>query len=102
MSNLFLTAAKNAKNDEFYTQYNDIEEEMNAYVERDPDVFKDKTILLPCDNPECSNFTKYFASNFTRFGLKKLISTSYAYAASDREPTLFESVSPLFDADKHV
>jgi len=93
MSNLFLTAAKNAKNDEFYTQYNDIEEEMNAYVERDPDVFKDKTILLPCDNPEWSNFTKYFASNFTRFGLKKLISTSYAYAASDREPT-------LFDADK--
>lgn len=59
MSNLFLTAAKNAKNDEFYTQYNDIEEEMNAYVERDPDVFKDKTILLPCDNPEWSNFTKY-------------------------------------------
>ena len=71
MSNLFLTAAKNAKNDEFYTQYNDIEEEMNAYVERDPDVFRNKTILLPCDNPEWSNFTKYFASNFTRFGLKK-------------------------------
>ena len=100
MSNLFLTAAKNAKNDEFYTQYNDIEEEMNAYVERDPDVFRNKTILLPCDNPEWSNFTKYFASNFTRFGLKKLISTSYAYAASDREPTLFESSIPLFDADK--
>ena len=76
--NASLGAAKNAKNDEFYTQYNDIEAEMNAYVEYNPDVFRGKTILLPCDDPEWSNFTKYFASNFERFGLKKLISTSYA------------------------
>lgn len=99
--NTNLGAAKDAKNDEFYTQYSDIEAEMNAYVEFNPDVFRDKTILLPCDDPEWSNFTKYFASNFTRFGLKKLISTSYAKGAANKQLTLFESESPLFDAEKH-
>ena len=78
MANTNLTAAKRAKNDEFYTQYHDIEREMNAYLEFNPDVFRDKTILLPCDDPEWSNFTKYFAQNFKTFGIKKLISTSYA------------------------
>lgn len=96
-----LSAAKNAKNDEFYTQYSDIEAEMNAYVEFNPDVFRDKTILLPCDDPEWSNFTKYFAANFERFGLKKLISTSYAKSAGSQQLTLFEQESPLFDADKN-
>lgn len=100
-SNSNLGAAKAAKSDEFYTQYSDIEAEMNAYVEYDPDVFRGKTILLPCDDPEWSNFTKYFASNFTRFGLKKLISTSYAKGSSNKQMTLFESSSPLFDAEKH-
>lgn len=99
--NSALGAAKNAKNDEFYTQYSDIEAEMNAYVEYDPDVFRGKTVLLPCDDPEWSNFTKYFAANFTRFGLKKLISTSYAKSAGSQQITLFEQESPLFDADKH-
>ena len=100
-NNSSLGAAKNAKNDEFYTQYSDIEAEMNAYVEFNPDVFRDKTILLPCDDPEWSNFTKYFAANFERFGLKKLISTSYAKGAANHQITLFEMMSPLFDADKH-
>ena len=59
--NSSLGAAKAAKNDEFYTQYSDIEAEMNAYVEYNPDVFRGKTILLPCDDPEWSNFTKYSA-----------------------------------------
>ena len=77
MANTHLTSAKNAKNDEFYTQYHDIEKEINAYLEYNPDVFKDKTILLPCDDPEWSNFTKYFAQNFKKFKLRKLISTSY-------------------------
>ena len=77
--NTNLNAAKSAKNDEFYTQYSDIEAEINAYVEYNPDVFRNKTILCPCDDPEWSNFTKYFAENFERFGLKKLISTSYAH-----------------------
>ena len=99
--NASLGAAKTAKNDEFYTQYSDIEAEMNAYVEYDPDVFRGKTILLPCDDPEWSNFTKYFAANFERFGLKKLISTSYAKGAGNRQLTLFEMESPLYDAEKH-
>lgn len=96
-----LVAAKVAQNDEFYTRYSDIEAEINAYVEFNPDVFRGKTILLPCDDPEWSNFTKYFAANFTHFGLKKLISTSYAKSAGNRHLTLFEMDSPLYDADKH-
>ena len=78
MANENLRAAKDAKNDEFYTQYHDIEVEMNAYLEYNSDVFRGKTILLPCDDPEWSNFTKYFAAKFDSLGLKKLISTSYA------------------------
>lgn len=99
--NSSLGSAKKAKNDEFYTQYSDIEAEMNAYVEYDPDVFRDKTVLLPCDDPEWSNFTKYFAANFERFGLKKLISTSYAKSAGNKQMTLFELNSPLYDESKH-
>lgn len=96
-----LHEAKLAKNDEFYTQYSDIEAEMNAYVEYDPDVFRGKTILCPCDDPEWSNFTRYFATNFTRFGLKKLISTSYLKSAGSRQLSLFEETSPVFDPEKH-
>lgn len=96
-----LSKAKQAKNDEFYTQYSDIEAEMNAYVAYNADVFRGKTILLPCDDPEWSNFTKYFAANFERFGLKKLISTSYAKGAGNEQLTLFERMSPLFDKEKH-
>ena len=99
--NSSLSAARSAKNDEFYTQYSDIEAEMNAYVEYNPDVFRGKTVLLPCDDPEWSNFTKYFAANFTRFGLRKLISTSYAQGAGNRQMTLFELNSPLYDESKH-
>ena len=97
--NLF--KAKQAKNDEFYTQYSDIEAEMNAYVAYNADVFRGKTVLLPCDDPEWSNFTKYFATNFERFGLKKLISTAYAKGAGNEQLTLFEEMSPLFDKEKH-
>lgn len=101
VDNTSLSAAKRVKNDEFYTQYNDIEAEMNAYYEYDHDVFRGKTVLCPCDDPEWSNFTKYFAANFKRFGLRKLISTSYAKSAGSRQLTLFESSSPLYDEDKH-
>lgn len=96
-----LASAKNAKKDEFYTQYSDIEAEMNAYITFNPDVFRDKTILLPCDDPEWSNFTRYFASNFVRFGLKKLISTSYAFSSGNANMTRLEANSPLYDAAKH-
>ena len=103
MANQNLSAAKTAKNDEFYTQYPDIQKEINAYIEYNPDVFKGKTILLPCDDPEWSNFTKFFAQNFAAFGLKKLISTSYAVESKTYkhyQPSLFETESPLFDANK--
>ena len=99
-----LSQAKAAKNDEFYTQYADIQKELNAYIEYNPDVFRGKTILLPCDDPEWSNFTKFFAQNFEFFGLKKLISTSYAIESknykTDWQPTLFETENPLYNADK--
>ena len=102
MAHSNLWNAKNTKADEFYTLYPDIEKEMSAYLEFDPDVFRGKTVLLPCDDPEWSNFTRYFAQNFQRFGLARLISTSYAptAAAYDRAPTLWESASPLFDSAK--
>lgn len=104
MANSNLSNAKNAKNDEFYTQYQDIEKEVNAYLEYDPDVFRGKTVLLPCDDPEWSNFTRYFAQNFERLGLKKLISTSYAIESkkfkTDWEPTLFETENPSFSVEK--
>ena len=104
MGNSDLQAAKRAKNDEFYTQYHDIEEEMNAYLEYDPNVFRGKTVLLPCDDPEWSNFTRYFAAKFDELGLKKLISTSYAPESKRyRFGGLFselERSSPQFDADK--
>lgn len=104
MANRNLTNAKNAKNDEFYTQYHDIEKEIAAYLEYNPDVFRNKTVLLPCDDPEWSNFTKFFAQNFERFGLKKLISTSYAADSknykSSYQPTLFEVNDPQYDSYK--
>ena len=104
MANETLGKARAAKNDEFYTQYADIEKEMNAYLEFNPDVFRDKTILLPCDDPEWSNFTKYFAQKFEDLGLKKLISTSYAPNSKPKDipyqPALFELNSPDFDEEK--
>lgn len=96
-----LANAKIGRNDEFYTRYEDIQDQMNSYIEFNPDIFRGKTILLPCDDPEWSNFTKFFAQNFENFGLKKLISTSYA---ADSKPanipyqcSLFETESPNFD-----
>ena len=102
-NNSNLGAAKAAKNDEFYTQYADIQKEINAYLEYNPNTFRDKTVLLPCDDPEWSNFTRFFAQNFERLGLKRLISTSYAVESKkykNYEPTLFEMDSPIFDAEK--
>ena len=98
-----MVQAKSAKNDEFYTRYNDIQKEINAYLEYNPDTFKDKKILLPCDDPEWSNFTKFFAQNFEQFGLKKLISTSYAPDSKKvnfEQLSLFEMNSPQYDKNK--
>lgn len=104
MANSNLTAAKKAKNDEFYTQYHDIEKEINAYLDYNPEVFRDKTILLPCDDPEWSNFTRFFAQNFERLGLKKLISTSYAVESKlykgGYQVTMFEESAAHYDKKK--
>lgn len=104
MANAKLSEAKNAKNDEFYTQYEDIQREVNAYLEYNPDVFRGKTVLLPCDDPEWSNFTRFFAQNFENFGLKKLISTSFAHESKNfkgaYQLSLFEEEAPQFDESK--
>ena len=106
MANENLGDARKSKQDEFYTQFHDIEKEMNAYLDYNKDVFRDKTILLPCDDPEWSNFTKFFAKRFEAFGLKKLISTSYAPNSKAQDlkmqPTLFELESPIYDQEKSV
>lgn len=73
-TNAELGNAKAAKKDEFYTQLTDIEKEMRHYRKH----FKGKTILCNCDDPFESNFFKYFALNFNRLGLKKLIATCYS------------------------
>ena len=106
-TNTNMQTAKNAKNDEFYTQYDDIQSEVNAYLEYDADTFRGKTVLLPCDDPEWSNFTRFFAQNFETFGLKKLISTSYAFDSKRAkygksgyyQPSLLEITSPEYKED---
>lgn len=98
-----LTKAKKNQADEFYTQYCDIQKEINAYLEYNPNTFRDKTVLLPCDDPEWSNFTRFFAQNFETLGLKKLISTSYAADSKKNvysQISLFELNSPQFDESK--
>lgn len=69
----FLRKAKKNKNDEFYTQLKDIEEELQHYN----DQFKEKTVYCNCDDPTISNFYKFFAENFKKLGLKRLISSCY-------------------------
>jgi len=77
MANKNLTNAKRAKNDEFYTQYSDIQKEIEAYLDYNPDVFRDKVVYCNCDDPFESNFFRYFVLNFNKLGLKQLITTSY-------------------------
>lgn len=77
MANRKLSEAKRAKNDEFYTQYSDIQKEIAAYLEYNPNVFRGKVVYCNCDDPFESNFFRYFVLNFNNLGLKKLITTSY-------------------------
>lgn len=77
MANSNLSNAKRAKNDEFYTQYGDIQKEIEAYLEYNPNVFRGKVVYCNCDDPFESNFFRYFVLNFDRLGLKQLITTSY-------------------------
>lgn len=88
--NAGLRAAKAAKKDEFYTQYVDIQKEVEAYLDFDPDTFRDKVVYCNCDDPFESNFFKYFAANFNKLGLRKLITTSYDGSPIAGRGTLFE------------
>ena len=81
LANENLHKAKEAKNDEFYTQLNDVSEELRHYKEH----FKDKIIFCNCDDPTWSAFWRYFHLNFEHLGLKKLISTHY-----DREKPTYK------------
>src|SRR5690625_1608308 len=76
-TNKFLHKAKSSTSDEFYTLFSDIQKEVEAYLEYNPDVFRDKVVYCNCDDPYESNFFRYFALNFNRIGLKQLITTSY-------------------------
>lgn len=84
-----LGAARLAKQDEFYTQYVDIQKEVEAYLEFDPDTFRDKFVYCNCDDPFESNFFKYFAANFNKLGLRKLVTTSYDGSPIAGQGTLF-------------
>lgn len=89
MGNSQLSAAKKAKNDEFYTRMTDIEHELVHYK----DHFKGKVVLCNCDDPFESNFFKYFALNFNHLGLKRLIATCYSgspIAGGEYQPSLFD------------
>ena len=87
--NSSLHAAKVAKQDEFYTQYVDIQKEIEAYLEFDNDTFRGKVVYCNCDDPFESNFFKYFAANFNKLGLKKLIATSYDGSPIASQLTVF-------------
>lgn len=93
--NKSLNAAAAAKQDEFYTQLTDIEKELRHYRKH----FVGKTVLCNCDDPFESNFFKYFALNFNRLGLKKLIATCYAGSPiANRQLSLFDVSGEQGDA----
>ncbi|MBQ9276782.1 MAG: adenine-specific methyltransferase EcoRI family protein [Clostridia bacterium] len=89
--NTTLSKAKEKKNDEFYTQLVDIEQELKHYKKH----FLNKVILCNCDDPYESNFFKYFAVNFNYLGLKKLICTCY-----DSSPIAYTQLSFLPDVEE--
>ena len=78
-TNELLHKAKKSKSDEFYTQLSDIESELQYYKEH----FKNKTVYCNCDDPQISNFFRYFILNFKILGLKKLIVSCYKEKVSD-------------------
>ena len=96
-ANSSLLHAKKSRQDEFYTQYIDIKKEVEAYLEYNPDTFRDKTVYCNCDDPFESNFFKYFATNFNRLGLKKLITTGYPVDGGHPKP---EAVAVILDQVK--
>ncbi|GAB6395247.1 MAG: putative adenine-specific methylase [Bacteroidales bacterium] len=99
VKNTNLHAARQAKNDEFYTQLPDIENELRHYR----DHFRGKAVLCNCDDPRISNFFYYFAYNFEKLGLKRLITTCY----KNQNPDLFSAhqsetaIYLIYDGDKN-
>ena len=91
-----LGQAKDAKKDEFYTQLTDIEKELKYYTEH----FKDKVVFCNCDDPYESNFFKYFALNFNRLGLKRLIATCYNGSAVSGNELLLDFGDTVDDPKK--
>ena len=83
--NTNLQRAKNAKYDESFTMYEDIEQEVFHYVHH----FKGKTVYCNCDEPQYSNFCRYFLKNFKTLGLKRLICTSLAGGSRPCSDDLF-------------
>ena len=98
--NTGLSKAKDAKKDEFYTAYEDIQAEMNHYEEK----FMEKTVLCNCDDPFESNFCKFFLRNFNYLGLKRLICTSYSTSpVIGRQLTLFDEINaPIAQGNGYV
>ncbi len=99
MANKNLNKAKEAKKDEFYTQLEDINNELRHYREH----FRGKTVLCNCDDPRVSNFFKYFAYNFEFLGLKKLIATCYKNQDVNlfSEGTSEQAVYLVYEGDKN-
>lgn len=99
MANKNLNAAKEAKKDEFYTQLEDINNELRHYREH----FRGKTVLCNCDDPRVSNFFTYFAYNFEFLGLKRLITTCY----KNQDMDLFsqnkseQAIYLIYDGDRN-
>lgn len=96
MANSNLTKAKKSKNDEFYTQFIDIQKEIEAYLEYNKDTFRSKVVYCNCDDPYESNFFRYFVLNFNKLGLKQLITTSYKPSpVANTQLPLFPNDIPL-------
>jgi len=100
MANKNLTSAKRAKNDEFYTQFSDIEREVQAYIDYNPDVFRGKTVYCNCDDPYTSNFFKFFALSFNEYGLGRLIAASYDPSPIAGTQLPFEEIAGMKGSDK--
>lgn len=99
MANKNLNAAKEAKKDEFYTQLEDINNELRHYREH----FRGKTVLCNCDDPRVSNFFTYFAYNFEFLGLKRLITTCYKNQNADlfSQHQSEKAVYLIYEGDKN-
>ena len=78
-----LDMARRSRNDEFYTPFEYVRKEMEAHLANDPSLFRGKSVLCPCDDPDRSQFTRYFRENFARLGLKRLVSTCIAENPDD-------------------